>query len=110
MPSICLDLTFCKDNWPRRAVQTEGSAGGWLLLGELGCCVMDELFAKPGAPGPNAATSPARTAGSSPPSSLEALDHDSVFEVGLCTAWTSAGRAVGPSSGHPEIALQMMTT
>lgn len=63
MPSICLGLTFYKDNWPWRAVQTEGSAGGWLLLGELVYCVMDELFAKPRAPGPNAATSPARTAG-----------------------------------------------
>jgi len=54
--------------------------------------------------------SPPRRAGSSPPSSLEALDRSCVFEVGLFITRTSASQEIRPRSGHPEITLKIRTT
>lgn len=54
--------------------------------------------------------SPPRMAGSSPPSSLEALDHGCVFDVGLFITRTSASQGIRPWSGHPETAFKIRTT
>lgn len=94
MPSICLCLTFYKDNWPWRAGQNgelckrpAAPQGAQLLQGETSSSPGSGFLAK-------TPCSPPRTAGSSPPSPPEASEHSCVFEGGFFITCTSASQEI----------------
>lgn len=98
MPSICLCLTFYKDNSPQRAVQMENSANDWLLC---------RLFSKLRKPCQNAtfSTKDGRQLPTIHLTLPEALDHGCAFDMWLLMPCTSDSQEIRSLSCHPEITL-----